>query len=453
MRRSQYLVPNIKNLVRLALLSLTLLLLLAVSAIAQEPTPEPQVYVVEPGDTLFQIAERFGSTVEAIVAANDIANPSLINPGQELIIPVALPDYLAPTQSSPNSRIHPVRAGETLASLAFRYGTTIWMLREVNELHPLGLLWPGQPLTIPPPTAPHTGVPGFPTVSAHPSPVVQGQTMLLEVEGDGELDLSGSFLEQDLLFVAEEGRYWALAGVDSLTPPGEYLLALEVTEAESGDLLTMQETFTVAEGTFTTYNVVVPADRTNLLDPALVEAERRKVNAVFAGVSNERLWDGLFSYPLEGDLRTTAAFGQRRSYGGGPVTSYHAGHDLGADGGTPVLAPITATVALAEPLEVRGNVVILDHGLGVFTGFWHLSRIDVAEGQRVGQGKVVALVGSTGLSTGPHLHWEMRVLGVPVDPFQWTQQEFPPPTIQSQVPITGTRSPILDPQAPIQDDG
>jgi murein DD-endopeptidase MepM/ murein hydrolase activator NlpD len=453
MRRSQYPIPNLKNLVRLALLALTLLLLLAVSAIAQEPTPEPQVYVVEPGDTLFQIAERFGSTVEAIVAANDIENPSLINPGQELIIPVVPLDYLAPTQASPNTRMHYVRAGETLASLAFRYGTTIWTLREVNDLHPLGLLWPGQPLAIPTPTAPHTGVPSFPEISAFPAPVVQGQTMLLEVKGDGELDLSGSFLERDLLFFEEEGRYWALAGVDALTPSGGYHLALDITEAESGDLLTMQEIFTITEGSFTTYNVIVPADRTNLLDPALVEAERRKVNAVFAGVSNARLWDGLFGYPLEGDLRTTAGFGQRRSYGGGPVTSYHAGHDLGADGGTPVLAPMTATVALAEPLQVRGNVVILDHGLGVFTGFWHLSRIDVTEGQRVGQGEVVALVGSTGLSTGPHLHWEMRVLGVPVDPFQWTQHEFPPPTIQSQVPITGTRAPFLDPQAPIQDDG
>jgi murein DD-endopeptidase MepM/ murein hydrolase activator NlpD len=122
------------------------------------------------------------------------------------------------------------------------------------------------------------------------------------------------------------------------------------------------------------------------------------------------------------------------------VTSYHTGHDYGADAGTPILAPNAGTVALAEPLQVRGNVVILDHGLGVFSAFWHLSRIDVEAGQIVSQGEVVGLVGNTGLSTGPHLHWEMRVLGVPVDPVQWTKRTFPPP-----VPIDP--APLLDPES------
>jgi murein DD-endopeptidase MepM/ murein hydrolase activator NlpD len=218
-------------------------------------------------------------------------------------------------------------------------------------------------------------------------------------------------------------------------------LTLQAAELESGDLLTMQETLTVTKGDFTAYNVVVPADRTNLLDPALVQAERETVTAVFAGVGESRLWEGAFAFPLAGDLRTTAPFGQRRSYAGGPVTSYHTGHDYGADAGTPILAPNAGTVALAEPLQVRGNVVILDHGLGVFSAFWHLSRIDVEAGQIVGQGEVVGLVGNTGLSTGPHLHWEMRVLGVPVDPVQWTQEAFPPP-------IPSEPSPLLDPESP-----
>jgi murein DD-endopeptidase MepM/ murein hydrolase activator NlpD len=99
--------------------------------------------------------------------------------------------------------------------------------------------------------------------------------------------------------------------------------------------------------------------------------------------------------------------------------------DYDAEGGAPIYAPAAGIVVMAEPLEVRGNVVILDHGLGVFTGFWHLSRIDVTPGQTVERGAVVGLVGNTGLSTGPHLHWEMRVRGVPVDPLQWTQREFP----------------------------
>jgi murein DD-endopeptidase MepM/ murein hydrolase activator NlpD len=391
----------------------------------QEPTPASPVYVVQPGDTLYTIAQRFGSTVEAIVAANDIADPSVINVGQKLIIPTDQPELVPSPEPRPDTRLHPVRPGEVLPSLAFRYGTTVWTLREVNELAWLSPLPPGQRLVIPPATAAISDTAAFPGVAASPAPVVQGQTMVIEVAGEKALALRGSFLGQDLIFVGEEDRYWALVGVDALTPAGPYPLTLTITETQSGDLLSMQETFSVTKGDYGSYNVVVPADRQNLLDPVLAREEREKVDAAFAGVSAERLWAGVFGFPLAGELRTTAPFGQRRSYNSGPVSSYHTGHDYGADSGTPVMAPVTATVVLAEPLQVRGKVVILDHGQGVFTGFWHLSEIMVQAGQVVGQGEVVGLVGNTGLSTGPHLHWEMRVYGVPVDPLQWTRRTFP----------------------------
>jgi murein DD-endopeptidase MepM/ murein hydrolase activator NlpD len=275
---------------------------------------------------------------------------------------------------------------------------------------------------------------------------------LVEVVDGPGLELSGSLLGQDLLFTEEEGRYWALAGIHALTAAGSYSLRLQANETESGDLLTMQERFTVTRAGFGTYNIVVPESRQGLLSADLSEAERLKVNAVYAGISDERLWNGLFRPPLDGELRVTAPFGQRRSYNGGPVASYHSGQDLGADKGVAVMAPMTGTVVLAEPLDVRGQSVILDHGLGVFTGFWHLSRIDVSVGQKVGKGEMIGLVGNTGLSTGPHLHWEMRVLGVPVDPFQWTQVEFPSEDVALDLESVPAESPTPGPD-PASSDG
>jgi murein DD-endopeptidase MepM/ murein hydrolase activator NlpD len=76
-------------------------------------------------------------------------------------------------------------------------------------------------------------------------------------------------------------------------------------------------------------------------------------------------------------------------------------------------------VGLAEALFVRGNAVVLQHGLGVCSGYWHLSRIAVRPGQQVKGGELIGYVGSTGLSTGPHLHFEVRVHGVPTDPAAW----------------------------------
>jgi murein DD-endopeptidase MepM/ murein hydrolase activator NlpD len=101
--------------------------------------------------------------------------------------------------------------------------------------------------------------------------------------------------------------------------------------------------------------------------------------------------------------------------------SAHAGEDFSAPPGSEVLAPAAGTVLLAESLFVRGNAVMLDHGSGVITGYWHLQKLNVESGQRVEAGQTLGEVGSTGLSTGAHLHWELRVRGVAVDPMQWVE--------------------------------
>jgi len=129
-----------------------------------------------------------------------------------------------------------------------------------------------------------------------------------------------------------------------------------------------------------------------------------------------------FQRPCVGSI--SAYFGARRSYNGGPYTSYHSGVDFRAPGGTPVYAPAAGTVVLAEPLALWGNGVVIDHGWGVLTGYGHLSTIEVQVGQQVMQGELVGKVGNTGLSTGAHLHWEVWVGETSVNGLQWLEEFY-----------------------------
>ncbi len=166
-------------------------------------------------------------------------------------------------------------------------------------------------------------------------------------------------------------------------------------------------------------------DRQNLLDPNLLAAERDKLNATWSVFNPQRYWNGLFRVPVDKFIRISSPFGTRRSYGGGPMTSYHEGTDFAVPAGTPVYAPADGVVMIAEPLAVRGNAVVIDHGWGVYSGLYHLSEIKVTPGQQVKQGDLIGLSGNTGLSTGAHLHWDIRIRGLNVDALQMTRQVFP----------------------------
>ena len=132
-----------------------------------------------------------------------------------------------------------------------------------------------------------------------------------------------------------------------------------------------------------------------------------------------------FQRPCVGAI--SAYFGAHRSYNGGPYTSYHSGVDFRAPTGTPVHASAAGTVVLAEPMVLWGNAVVVDHGWSVLTGYGHLSTIEVQVGQQVAPGDLIGRVGSTGLSTGAHLHWETWVGGNSVNGLQWLEEFYPWP--------------------------
>jgi murein DD-endopeptidase MepM/ murein hydrolase activator NlpD len=144
-------------------------------------------------------------------------------------------------------------------------------------------------------------------------------------------------------------------------------------------------------------------------------AELAQINAARALQSDSQGWRQTFLWPVTGRISTL--FGSQRIYRGEPG-SYHSGIDVARPAGTMVLAPADGVVVLAaaQPFTLEGNLLMIDHGMGLNTAFMHLSRIDVKLGQQVRRGQSVGAVGRTGRATGPHLHWSLKWRDARIDP-------------------------------------
>jgi len=215
------------------------------------------------------------------------------------------------------------------------------------------------------------------------------------------------------LFSVRDGLA-AVVGVDLDTPPGriEWRVVPETLAGgsrPSGAVLVRSRTFPVQ-------HLTLPPNQVDLDPPTLarVESEQRELAAVLADSAPERLWQGPFRVPVDGG-RPTGGFGLRRMINGQP-RSPHAGFDWAAPEGTPVLAANAGRVALVAEHFFAGRNVVLDHGLGLFTLYFHLSEVRVARGERVSSGEALGAVGATGRVTGPHLHFAVILAGARVDP-------------------------------------
>jgi murein DD-endopeptidase MepM/ murein hydrolase activator NlpD len=156
---------------------------------------------------------------------------------------------------------------------------------------------------------------------------------------------------------------------------------------------------------------------------ARIQAGREKVRAVLGRATDEWLPRHPFAWPRHGKI--TSPFGQRRIFNG-ELKSRHTGVDIRGRTGEPVRAAARGRVALIGHFYYTGNAVYLNHGLGVYTSYDHLSRVDVHEGEMVEQGQLIGKVGATGRVTGPHLHWGLDVDGVPLDARSLFRLHAPP---------------------------
>ncbi len=218
-------------------------------------------------------------------------------------------------------------------------------------------------------------------------------------------------LDDKLVAVALDGRF--MIGFDRDAAPGPHLLAATTPD---GARLTASVQVTPRAWPISRLSTLpkypVPAPEFAAVRPA----ELARIVAARATVTDAQGWRQHFRWPATGRLST--AFGSQRVYANGEAGDPHSGADVAVPEGTPVVAPADGVVVLAAdaPFTLEGNLLMLDHGMGVNSALLHLSRILVRRGEHVRQGQLVAYSGKTGRATGPHLHWSLRWSAARVDP-------------------------------------
>jgi len=464
----------------LAVIALIVILFSFSPASAQ--TAEGPVYIVQSGDTLSLIAARFNVALADLMNANGISNPDLLSAGQELVIPglegisgVLVTEFVqfgdsfrslsrrtqiaepmlrklnrlvSPTElyvgvslivpqreeaTLLTSRITPAN-GESLLELAVKTNTDPWALTEINQLGGTWDALPGDVLyaTGGESEATASGLPAvFEDAVVSPLPLMQGRTTVIRVQVPEGVTVDGMLVDHALHFFPDaDGSQVALQGVHALLEPGAYPLRLEATLPD-GSKQSFEQLVLIISGNYPDDPLLYVDAGT--IDPTVIEPEDQLIEATVQEATPQKLWTGSFVTPAALYAESTyftSRYGSRRKYIGleSDLTyqGFHTGLDFGGGTSLPITAPAAGRVVLTAPdLVVRGNATIIDHGWGVYSGFWHQSEFQVQVGDTVSAGQIIGLVGNTGRGTGAHLHWELWVNGVQVDPLDWLQQEYP----------------------------
>ncbi len=445
-----------------------------------QETPQGPTYVVQSGDSLWGIAQRFGVSMKELQNINNITDPGQLREGMTVIIPglkgltgkltTRTVNYgdnlrsLSRLYKMPVSMLarlnHLVSSGEVYAGYSLvitesdsnpsfkraqiEPGQSLLELSVLNQINPWKLvtdnqlpgLWSGAPadqLLVPgDQTEGPSGLPEEITaVEIDPLPLLQGKVFMSRISAPDGLTISGQFMDYPMHFFPEKsGSYVSLQGVHAMTDPGLYPLTLTVEIPGKGEYHYSQMVNVGAVEY--PYDQPLTVDPTTI-DPAITKPEEDQWRALALPFSENKLWEGKFKLPsplsedfcLDTNDCWSSSFGNRRSYNGSEYSYFHSGLDIVGKTGTDIYAPAAGVVVYTGTLTVRGNATMIDHGWGIYTGYMHQSEILVNVGDIVEAGQLIGKVGDTGRVEGPHLHWEVWVGGVQVDPLDWLNNIYP----------------------------
>ena len=366
-------------------------------------------HLVLPGDSWEVLAWRYGLQEE------QLAPYRTINRQRQPVIGAVL--------QLPNLGVNRtgklVRSGDGgLLATAVSHNLSLWAVALANELaHPyLPLAY--QPLFLPGTNTPRDLPSGFTALEVSAVPARPGQALAMRGETTRPLTVTVKLNEQ-LFSSFGNGRYHvSLGGTYNFFGSGQPELSIQ-----SGTAPGWSQPWQFVDDQWDFEQITLTGTAAQITQEQIAQ-ERDRLFAIWNSATPALYWQTPFRKPLDSYLYVSSNYGARRSYNGGPYNRSHEGVDYAAYGGTPVLASAAGVVVIAEMLTVRGGTVIIDHGLGVYTGVYHMRDIFVSPGDLVATGQIVGEVGSTGFSTGNHLHWDLLVNGVWVNGAAWTEQNL-----------------------------
>ena len=248
------------------------------------------------------------------------------------------------------------------------------------------------------------------------SSVKNANTVLLEIKKKNISDVKLSFDKQNINFFKnpfKKNTYYALLPISYYQKKKDYRII--VSYIENGKKIFEGKSLKVIDGKYKSEVINVPKTKFKP-KPSRVERTKKEyaqAMKVYNSISKDILWNEDFIYPL--NTKITSNFGTKRVYNG-KLKSYHSGTDFRAKNGTPILASNSGVVKISQDRFYSGNSIVIDHGQGVYSCYFHLSKINYKVGDVIKKGAVLGLSGDTGRVTGPHLHFSFRIHGIQVDP-------------------------------------
>lgn len=250
--------------------------------------------------------------------------------------------------------------------------------------------------------------------------IANGKTLLLELHKDKSIDFQNVKFGKKKYKIfdspLDKEKVYALVPISYYQKPSH--LTLKVNYIEDKKSLNKSFSFNVVDGKYAKESIEVDKSKVNPTSKKVKQRIAKEYNEamkVYNHVSKENYIHSKFILPLDSDI--TSDFGKARIYNHS-LNGYHSGTDFRAKIGTPIIASNDGVVSLVKKRFYSGGTVVIDHGHGIYTCYFHMSKFDVKKGEVVKKGQIIGLSGKSGRVTGPHLHFAARVEGVQVDPLQ-----------------------------------